>query len=151
MLSVKKTLQLISYWPPYLGAGVSVNKFDLDKSEIFIKLKRTPFNGNAFGTHFGGSLYSMCDPWYVFLALHRLGKGYIVWDVEANIKFRKAVKDPVYAKFSISDDEFDYMIDMTREGRKHIQEFETNVVTQSGELVADVKKKIYLKKKPHIK
>ena len=92
MISIKNTLRIISYWPPFLAAGISVKEYDLEKGYIVSKLKRTPFNGNAFGTHFGGSLYAMCDPWYVFLAIHSLGKKYIVWDIEAQIKYKRATK-----------------------------------------------------------
>ena len=37
------------------------------------------WNTNYVGSHFGGSLYSMCDPFYMFILLHHL-KGHVIWD-----------------------------------------------------------------------
>ena len=40
-------------------------------------------------THFGGALYAMCDPFFVFIVMMNLGKDYIVWDKSAGITFIK--------------------------------------------------------------
>lgn len=147
MLPIKHVMKAIPYWPPFLGAGISVAAYDLDAGYIVSKLRRTPFNGNAFGTHFGGSLFSMCDPWYVFLAIHHLGPEYIVWDFKSEIQFVKALKEPVFARFEICPEMVSTIRQKTAEGNKFLQPFSTQVLTANNELVANVAKTIYVRRK----
>ena len=60
-----------------------------DFTKIEAQMKMRWYNRNLVGTHFGGSLYSMCDPFYMFILMENLGKGYIVWDKAATIRFKK--------------------------------------------------------------
>ena len=147
MLSIKIVLRMIQFWPPYLAAGIRLDQHDLEKGVIVSSLKRTIANGNAFGTHFGGSLYAMCDPWFVFIALHKLGKDYIIWDQGANINFVKAVKEKVYAEFHISDQDIEKMRKATKDGEAYRPVFCTQVKTKEGTLVAKVEKTLYIRKK----
>ncbi|HQU90597.1 MAG TPA: DUF4442 domain-containing protein, partial [Denitromonas sp.] len=73
----------INLWPPFLGAGIRVQHIAADFSEITVALKMGLLNRNYVGTHFGGSLFSMTDPFFMLMMMHRLGKGYIVWDRSA--------------------------------------------------------------------
>ena len=147
MKMVERTLKVVSLWPPFLAAGIRVVDYDLESGFIESRLKRTFFNGNVFGTHFGGSLYSMCDPWYVFLALHKLGKNYIVWDAGAEIRFQKACKEPVYAKFAMTDEDVQEIRNRTVGGKRYLAHFDTQVKTKSGDVVASVRKTIYVRMK----
>ena len=72
-----------------------------------VELRYTWFNKNLFGTHFGGSLYAMCDPFFVFILLFNLGKEYIVWDKSASIDFVKPGKGTMRAVFEISPERID--------------------------------------------
>jgi hypothetical protein len=38
---------------------------------------------------YGGSLYSMTDPFYMPMLISNLGSDYVVWDKAAHIRFRK--------------------------------------------------------------
>ena len=38
------------------------------------------WNTNYVGSHFGGSLYSMTDPFYMFIPSEHLKKDHIIWD-----------------------------------------------------------------------
>lgn len=139
-------MRLISFWPPYLASGISVNKFDLENSFVRIRLKTSRFNANLFGTHFGGSLYSMCDPWFVFLVINKLGRDYIVWDIAANIEFVKATKKPVFAEFKIEPEDYEKIKEATLDGSIYKPVFTTRVYSE-GETVANITKTIYVKKK----
>lgn len=147
MMKPAQVVKLISYWPPFLAAGIRVHRFNLEERYIESTLKRTPFNGNIFGTHFGGSLYSMCDPWYVFLAIHFLGGAYIVWDAGAEIKYLKASKEPVFARFTMSEEDIQNIRDRTAGGKKFLATFDTQVKTKAGDVVASVRKTIYVREK----
>src|SRR3546814_16237242 len=60
------------------------------------------YNRNYVGTQFGGSLYSMVDPFFVLMLMENLGRDYIVWDKAANIEFVSPGRGAVYADFAIS-------------------------------------------------
>lgn len=146
-LSPDRVIQLISYWPPYLATGVSIKDFNLDRGYIVSQLKLNLFNKNYFGTHFGGSLYSMCDPFYVFILAHKMGRDYIIWDVEASVRFKKAVSVPVTARFEISDERVLEIKEQCESGEKILPEFTTKVVDEEGNVIAEIYKKLYVKKK----
>ena len=37
-------------------------------------------NQNYVGSHFGGGLFSMTDPFYMLMLMNVLGSEYLVWD-----------------------------------------------------------------------
>ena len=63
----------MSVWPPYLAAGIRVEHIAPDFSQARVRLNRRPWNTNYVGTAFGGSLFSMSDPFWMFLLMRRLG------------------------------------------------------------------------------
>src|SRR5690349_1608608 len=80
---------LLSLYPPFLGAGVRVVHVSRDLCTFDVRMPLTPLNRNYLGTHFGGSLYSLCDPFYLLILAENLGPGYVVWDKAATIRFRR--------------------------------------------------------------
>jgi len=77
--------RFINFYPPFLGAGIRVHK--IDELTVRVEMKLTFLNQNAVDTHFGGSLYSMCDPWFMLILMRALGKDYIVWDKSPAFSF----------------------------------------------------------------
>ena len=57
----------LTWFPPYWGTGIRVQEVAADFSRIVVTMRATALNRNAFGTHFGGSLYAMCDPFYCLM------------------------------------------------------------------------------------
>ena len=88
-------LRLLRIYPPFLGAGIRIKRMSEDLREIDVEMKLHWWNANYVGTHYGGSLYSMADPFYMLMLLENLGSGYIVWDKAASIRFRKPGKGTV--------------------------------------------------------
>lgn len=78
---------LLNHYAPYRGAGIQIESIELKKYAIRVKMPLTRQNRNIVGVHFGGSLYSMVDPFYMLLLMHHLGPRYIVWDKAADITF----------------------------------------------------------------
>lgn len=70
---------LLNVWPPFLGAGIRVKRFQPDWKAIEVEMKLRRWNSNYVGTHYGGSLYSMADPFYMLMLIENLGSDYIVW------------------------------------------------------------------------
>jgi len=83
-----------------------------------VSLPLTYYNRNYVGTHFGGSLYSMCDPMYMLLLLNVLGREFIVWDKSTTIEYRKPGKGTVTAEFSIPDELVTYLKVMEGEEKR---------------------------------
>src|SRR5690348_6576989 len=100
-MTAKKLKQRIRFYPPYLGAGVRVTHVSDDFRTVKVEMPLRFYNKNYVGTHFGGSLYSMCDPFLMLMLIQILGKDYIVWDKAATIRFRKPGKGLVKATFEI--------------------------------------------------
>jgi len=146
--SFYKNIKMINWYPPYIGAGIKLKKVNQDKTRMEVELRKTWFNKNLFGTHFGGSLYAMCDPFYVFIVHNYLGKGYIVWDKSAEIKFIKPATGKVSAIFEIPQEKLLQLKGEVDSVGKHTAIFETVITNESDELVAKVRKEIYMRKKP---
>jgi acyl-coenzyme A thioesterase PaaI-like protein len=66
--------RFVNFYPPFLGAGI--HSRNLDECTIRVTMKLTSFNRNLVGVHFGGSLYAMCDPWYMLILMRLLGDDY---------------------------------------------------------------------------
>ena len=138
---------MINWYPPYIGAGIKLKKVNQDKTRMEVELRKTWFNKNLFGTHFGGSLYSMCDPFYVFIVHNYLGRGYVVWDKSAEIKFIKPGTGKVRAIFEVSQEKLLQLKGEVDSAGKLTVIFETVITNESDELVAKVRKEIYMRKK----
>ena len=105
------------------------------------------WNANYVGTHFGGSLYSMCDPFYMLMVLENLGSEYIVWDKAATIRFKKPGKGVVSATFDLNQEHLDEIIEATSTGEKFEPTFKVEVKDRAGDVVCEVEKKLYIKRK----
>ena len=141
---------MLNLYPPYLGAGVRLNYISEDWRELRVSMSLRWFNKNAVGTHFGGSLYSMVDPHLMLLLIQLLGKGYWVWDKSANIEFIKACDQKVTSKIRITSDDLEEIKRHTNNGDRYLHEFIIEIRDEESNLVAVVKKILYVRKKRNI-
>ncbi|HEY3445175.1 MAG TPA: YiiD C-terminal domain-containing protein [Myxococcales bacterium] len=136
--------RLLNLYPPYLGAGVRVREIDSHTFDVSMRLR--PWNQNYFGTHFGGSLYSMCDPFFALILARELGPGYVVWDKAAAIRFVRPGKGRVHARFSIPRERVREIRAKVDGGRKDEPTFSAQILDEAGEVVAEVDKHLYVRK-----
>ena len=139
---------LFNLWLPFLFTGIRVLALSEDWSTARVRLRRYRFNRNFIGTHFGGSLFAMTDPFWMILLIHRLGTDYLVWDQAATIDFVKATRQDVFAEFQLDAAVVDEIRTAAADGQKHLRWFDTDVKTADGELIARVRKQIYVRLKP---
>lgn len=136
---------LLSVWPPYLGAGIRVREVSPQVRRFVITHRLNLFTQNFVGTAFGGTLYAMCDPWYMFILLQNLGKDFIVWDKGAKIHFKKPGKGSLRAVFELSSEE----IERVRAEAMRLGKIEPiylcQVVDAEGVVVAEVEKLMYVR------
>lgn len=140
-------LRLINFYPPYLGAGVRVRRIAPDLRSFEVELKLRFWNRNYVGSHFGGSLYSMCDPFFMLILIESLGRGYEVWDKSATIRFRRPGRSTVRASFKLTDEQINEIRSAAdRDGRTE-PHLTVQVVDDKGELIAEVEKILSVRKK----
>ncbi len=137
----------MNLWPPFLGAGIRVRRIAPDFREALVELRPGLANRNFFGTHFGGSLYAMTDPFFALMVLHNLPSDYLVWDKSASIDFVAPGRGRVRARFAITQQDIDTIVRMTDDGDKHLHLFRVDVEDAEGLVVARVEKLVYVRKK----
>ncbi|HRG14761.1 MAG TPA: DUF4442 domain-containing protein [Pseudomonadota bacterium] len=147
MQHATKLLWAVNLWPPNLAAGIRVLRIDADYRHVRVRLKRHFFNRNYVGTHFGGSLFAMTDPWWMIMMLRNLGTDYIVWDKSATIDFVKAVREPVHADFVLDAATIAEVRAAADRDGKALHWFTVDVKTADGVLVAQVRKQVYVRRK----
>ena len=137
----------MNIWPPFLGAGIKVKHIAPDYREIVVSLKLRWYNRNYVGTHFGGSLAAMTDPFYMLMLIQILGSRYTVWDKTSTINFIAPGRGTVTASFTLQDDEIVEIKNKTANGDPYFPEFSVDIVSESGEVIARVDKTLYVRKK----
>ncbi|MEP0714320.1 DUF4442 domain-containing protein [Algoriphagus sp.] len=143
----RRLIRLINWYPPYFFSGIKVIDYSDDFSYFRTRLKIRWYNRNLMGTAFGGSLFAMCDPFFMFILLIQLGEEYIVWDKTASIEFVKPGRGIVYADFKLSPEEISAIKkEVDREG-KGVFEFPCEIKDDAGNLIAKLKKGLYIRRK----
>ena len=148
MPSLKQRLMLrfVNIWPPFAAAGIHV-RWSADMKSADVEMNLRPWNRNFVGTHYGGSLYSMTDPFYMLMLISNLGPEYIVWDKAAHIRFRKPGKGKVRAEFRLTDAQLADIREQVKTLPKYEPTFLVEVKDESGEVVAEVQKVLHVRRK----
>jgi acyl-coenzyme A thioesterase PaaI-like protein len=142
-----RLLKRINWYPPFIGMNIRVVYHSSDLQTIRVQSKLSRRNLNAVGTHFGGTLYAMCDPWFMLIMMHALGDGYIVWDKAAHIQFLRPGRGAVTATFYIPSERVAEIRAAADRGEKIEPTFTVDVVDEQNETVARVEKLLYVRKK----
>ncbi len=137
----------MNLWPPFRGAGIRVRRIAPDYREIEVELSLKWHNRNYIGTHFGGSLYAMTDPFYMLMLIHVLGPEYFVSHKAGAIEYLVATREKVRARFAIDDATVADIRARTAGGQKYLPQMAVDVRTESGDLVARVAHTLYIRKR----
>lgn len=146
-LNPRTLRHILNAWPPFLFSGIHVVDIADGWRHARVELRMRPWNRNYVGTHFGGSLFAMTDPFWMIMTMHALGRDYIVWDKAGEIEFVKPGRGTVSAKFDLDDRMLDGIRAATASGDRHLHWFETTVTDAAGEPVARVRKQVYVRRK----
>lgn len=140
-------LRFMSFWPPYFGAGIKVRHMAADFKTVVVEMKLHFWNQNYVGSHYGGSIYSMVDPFYMLMLMENLGREYQVWDKAAHIRFKKPGRGRIHARFTLTDAEIeDVRRTVDETGRMH-KHFYVEVRDESDQVVAEVDKTLSVQRK----
>lgn len=146
-IGTDRFLKMLRVYPPFLGAGIVLRSVNRDLTAIEVEMRLRLFNQNFVGTHFGGSLYSMCDPWFMIMLMHQLGDGYVVWDKSATIDFLKPGRGTVRARFEMPREKVAELEAEVERSGKINPTFETVVTGAEGETIARVTKLLSVRRK----
>jgi acyl-coenzyme A thioesterase PaaI-like protein len=139
--------RLFNIWPVFRGMGIRVREISPDFRSVTVELRARLFNRNWVGTHFGGSLFAMTDPFFMIMMMQNLGRDYVVWDKAGTVRFLRPAKGTVTARFTLDPAEVDKARQATADGAKYEPKFKVDIVDADGVVVADVEKTLYIRKK----
>ncbi len=146
-----RLMRRMHWWPPLLGAGIRVTRMDSELHAIDVEMRLTKLNRNVMGTHFGGSLYAMTDPFYMLMLMENLNphgsREYVVWDKAATIRYKRPGTGTVKAEFRLDAAQVAAIRAELETAEKVEPVFLIEVKDEAGKVVAEVEKTIYCAKR----
>jgi acyl-coenzyme A thioesterase PaaI-like protein len=137
----------INLFPAFRASGDWLTHISADFRHVRLKLPLNSKTRNYVGTLCGGNMYSAIDGVYMVMLIKILGKGYVVWDKSATIRYRKPAKGALFAEFRISDSEIDAIRHGVESEGKTDREFLVELKDVSNTVCAEVVKTIHIRKK----
>ena len=141
----------INTYAPYVGAGIKIDHLDMDQGLCVVSMGLTALNKNIVGTQFGGSLYSMIDPFYMMLLMQQLGSNYVVWDKSSNIEFVAPGTSKVTARIKLPNGESTTIRKLADSGEPVFRDYRTEIVDKNQKVIAVVTKTVYIRLRKHSK
>jgi acyl-coenzyme A thioesterase PaaI-like protein len=114
---------------------------------VVVEMPLRFYNRNYVGTHFGGSLSAMTDPFYMLMVIKNLGDDYIVWDKAGTIDYRKPGRGRVRAEFRIGQALIDEILEKTKNGRRFEPTLSIDILDEQGDVVSHVTRTLYIRRK----
>ncbi len=137
----------MNVYPPFVGAGIRVDEVAPDLRTFATRMRLGRLYANYVGTHFGGSLYAMTDPFFMLILIEALGPDYVVWDKAASIRFRRPGRGTVRARFQIDEARIAEIRDAADRGEKVEPTFDVAITDDQGEVVAEVHKVLHVRRR----
>ncbi|WP_394125058.1 DUF4442 domain-containing protein [Psychrobacter nivimaris] len=141
----------LNTYAPYIGAGIKIDHISLDQGLCVVSMGLNTLNKNIVGTQFGGSLYSMVDPFYMLMLMHQLGSNYVVWDKSSHIDFVAPGNSKVTARMKIPSSEVITIQELAKEGEAVFREYKVDIVDEQQKLIATVTKTLYIRLRKYSK
>ena len=146
-MNARRLRWLVNLWPPFMGAGIKLDFISGDFRQARVSLFSRWYNRNYVGTHFGGSLFAMTDPFLMIMYMHNLGKDYLVWDQSARIRFAAPGRGRVTARFELTAADLEQARQAAAGGDKYLAAHRLQVLDAQQQVVAEVDKTIYIRLK----
>ena len=115
---------------------IRVRHISADWRRIEVEMRLGWFNRNYMGSHFGGSLFSMTDPFFWLIVQRALGRDYVVSHKGGRIDFLIPGYGTVRAQFTVPDEALAEIRARTAAGDRYIPEFSTEILNERNEVVA---------------
>lgn len=137
----------LNWWSPFRGAGIRVRHIGPDFRSAMVEMRLRSFSRRQAGTHAGGSLYAMTDPFFALMLQANLGAEYMVWDKAGSIEHVAPARGRVWARLELGEADLDHVARMTEAGDKHLHLFKVDIKDDDGMVVARVEKLVYVRRK----
>ncbi len=138
---------LINLWPCYLGTGGRLTYLAADWREVRVKVPLSWRTKNAYGTHFGGSLYAAVDPLFVLMYRKVLGREIQVWDKAATIRFRRPGRSHLHATLTVPDGEVAAIRAALTEAPKIDRTYTVELRDATGEVHTVIEKVVHFRRR----
>ena len=138
-----------NFYPSYRATGGRVIYVSPDLRRMRIKLALSWRTRNPAGSLFGGSLYAVTDPLYVWLLAQHLGAGYIVWDKAGSIRYRKPGRSTLFADFGVDEPLLDEIRRQVAAKGEYHRDFPVELKDSHGTVHVEIVKTIYVATKEH--
>ncbi len=139
---------LLNWWPPFFFSGIRVVTISDDYRYCKVELKSRPWTKNINRSQFGGAMFAMTDPIYPLLLMGALGNEYRVWDKQADINFIRPGYSKLVAEFWLADELVEHVKQQTAAGDKYFPEFLVHIRDAEHNVVCEVNRTLYVRKKP---
>lgn len=126
---------------------MTVTRLDEDFRAIDVELKLHFWNRNWHGTQFGGSLFSMTDPFPALMLIQNLGPEYAVWDKSAAIRYRRPGQGRVRAEFRFEAGQLEATRAELADGGKSEPKFHIEIRDEKKQLIAEVDKVLHVSRR----
>ena len=136
-----------NWFPAYRGTGARITYIARDWREIRIRLPLSWRTRNYVGSLFGGSMYGGVDPIYMVMLIQNLGRGYVVWDKAASIRFRRPGRTTLHARFVLDPAELDAIRAALADAPATDRTYTVELVDAEGVVHATVEKTINIRRK----
>lgn len=146
-MQARRLRRLLNWYVPLLCAGVKVEQIDGDFRYARAALRARWYNRNYVGTHFGGTLYSMTDPFFMIMVMENLGPDYLVWDRRGEVEYLKPGRGKIVVELRVGAVDLHVIRDATANGEKYEHWFSCELKDEAGEVVARVRKQLYVRLK----
>jgi acyl-coenzyme A thioesterase PaaI-like protein len=137
----------MNLWPPFRGAGVRVRHIADDWHETRVELNLGLLNRNYVGTHFGGSLYAMTDPFHMLMLIHLLGPEYVVNHKRGRIDYLAPARGRVTTTLRIEDGDVNAVRRRVAAKGKDTPEFSAEIRDAAGVVVARATHTLHVRRK----
>lgn len=146
-MNASRFRRMLNFYPPFLFSGIRVTEVDEGIRRVRVELRARWYNRNYVGTHFGGSLFAMTDPFWMIMLLRNIGPGHLVWDQAAEIDFVKPGRGTVWTEFVLDPAVVDEIRAAAAGGDKVLHWFAVDIRDAAGDVVARVRKQVYVRRK----
>ena len=149
-ITPRRLAVVMSLWIPNLFSGIRVRGFSADWTRARVELHVNVLTRNYVKTAFGGSMQAMTDPYFFMLVTHQLGRDYVVWDTRAEIEFLKPGRGVLTAEFHVPAERVADIRARAEGGAKVLEWFETEITDRSGDVIARVRREVYVREKKRV-
>ena len=140
----------MNLWIPNLFSGIRIRRFSEDWTHATVELHVNVLTRNYVKTAFGGSMSAMTDPYFFMLVMHQLGRDHVVWDTRGEIEFLKPGRGVLTAHFAVPREKAEELRVRAHAGAKVLEWFETDITDASGDVVARVRREVYVREKKRV-